>query len=391
MNAGLIYDPRMAEYRFADSHPMRPERFILAVDLIAAWGLAAQTPAHIEPATDEMLELVHARELIHAVRNAGTCETMRAVFSADELASYGIGAGDTPAFPAMHEAAAMVAGGTIAAMDAVLSGRLTRAFNPAGGMHHAHRERVAGFCVYNDCAVAIAHAAARNPGLRVAYVDIDAHHGDGVEEAFYDRGDVLTLSVHESGQYLYPGTGSERNMGSDAGAGCTLNVPLPPFAGDSCYRVVLADVIAPALRAYRPDVVVLQGGADTHRDDPLTHLDLSVAGYLELIDGMRGLCDELCDGRLVMTGGGGYEFRSAVPRMWAGAFAVLSRGLAPDQIPDSWFETRRRRLPSDALPNEPLTLWEASGGLTEGPAVQAEQLTERILSELRKSHPLLTG
>src|SRR5690606_4082482 len=134
-------------------------------------------------------------------------------------------AGDTPAFPAMHEAAAMVAGGTIAAMDAVLSGRLTRAFNPAGGMHHAHRERVAGFCVYNDCAVAIAHAAARNPGLRVAYVDIDAHHGDGVEEAFYDRGDVLTLSVHESGQYLYPGTGSERSMGSDAGAGCTLNVP----------------------------------------------------------------------------------------------------------------------------------------------------------------------
>lgn len=391
MSVGLVYDPGMAGYRFEGPHPMRPERFILAVDLIAAWGLARPDPHHIAPATDEQLSLVHDPALIHAVRQAGTSAGSRAGSSADRWNEFGIGPGDTPAFRGMHEAAALVVGGTLAALDAVLTGRLARAFNPAGGMHHAHRERVAGFCVYNDCAIAIASAIDRASGLRVAYVDIDAHHGDGVEEAFLDRADVLTLSVHESGRYLYPGTGSERAIGHDAGLGYALNVPLPPFAGDSCYRTVLHGVIAPALRAYRPDVIVLQGGADTHRDDPLTHLDLSVAGYLDLIDGIRALCDEVCDGRMVLTGGGGYEFRSAVPRMWAGAFALLASGSTPEGLPPSWLETRARRLPEDVLPDESSTLWEASAATNGASAAEADRLTERVVSELRKHHPLLAS
>jgi len=391
MTADLIYDPGMAAYRFAGAHPMRPERFILAVDLIHAWGLVDDVRSPVEPATDDDLALVHDRSLIDAVRAAGGSGRTHPTFLADDVAGYGIGPGDTPAFPHMHEAAALVAGGTITALDAVLSGRAKRAFNPAGGMHHAHRDRVAGFCVYNDCAVAIARATALSPGLRVAYIDIDAHHGDGVEEAFYERADVLTISVHESGQYLYPGTGSDRQTGQSAGTGYALNAPMPPFAGDECYRMVLRGVIAPALRAFRPDIVVLQGGADTHRDDPLTHLDLSIAGYLETIAGLAALCDEVCEGRLVMTGGGGYEFRSAVPRMWAGAFALLAQGAAPDTVPASWLDRRRERLPQDRLPIEPSMVWEASEPGCGTPSEQAEQLTERTISELRRRHPMLAG
>ena len=181
---------------------------------------------------------------------------------------FGINTGDTPAFPAMHEAAALAAGATTRALSDVVSGACVRAFSPAGGLHHAHRDRAAGFCVYNDLVVAIEVATRAHPGLRVAYVDLDAHHGDGVQEAFDERDDVLTLSVHESGQYLYPGTGSVLDKGHGRGVGFTLNVPLPPDAGDECYQQVLERVVTPAVRAFGPDVIVAQLGADTHRRRP---------------------------------------------------------------------------------------------------------------------------
>lgn len=360
MGAALIYDPAMAGYRFPPPHPMRPERFTAAVDLMTERGLL-QPPNELvrpSPASDDDIALVHDRALIAAVRAASPDA------APDTGYSHGIGPGDTPAFAHMHEAAALVAGGTLTGLLHVLETDTPHAFNPAGGMHHAHRDRVAGFCVYNDCAIAIARVTAERPGLHVAYVDIDAHHGDGVEEAFRERDDVLTLSVHESGQYLYPGTGSHRETGSGAGDGFTLNVPLPPYAGDECYARVLNEVITPALHAFAPDVLVLQAGADTHRDDPLTHLDLTIDGYTSLVAGITTLAEAVCGGRLLATGGGGYEYRFAVPRMFSNAFSVLC-GVEPPKMEE----------PSPAPDSETLD--------------RARDLTDRMIADLREGHPLL--
>jgi acetoin utilization protein AcuC len=330
MDVALIWDPALATYRFPEAHPMRPERFTMAVALMRENGLLGEIPGVLpaetqgaracvlrpEQASDEDLLLVHAPEYVAHVRAVS-----RDPSQADMR--FGIGAGDTPAFEGMHEAAALAVGGTILALETVLDGRAIRAFSPAGGMHHAQRDRASGFCIYNDCAVAISRATLRRPGLRVAYVDIDAHHGDGVEAAFWDRSDVFTASIHESGRFIFPGTGSDRDIGEDEGLGFALNVPLLPGAGDAELLAALDEKVVPALTEFGPDVIVAQLGADSHAGDPLAHLDVSVDGFLDAVGRIRAAADELCEGRLAAVGGGGYQPYDVVPRMWAGALAVL--------------------------------------------------------------------
>ncbi|NTU70806.1 MAG: acetoin utilization protein AcuC [Coriobacteriia bacterium] len=371
--AALVYSPAMTRYRFGPGHPMLPERFSLAVDLMRAWDLigdgATQAVAlEPAPATDADLLRVHSAAYLTAVRSPGLGEAQ------DE--SFGIGDGDTPRFANMHEVSALVAGGSIKAVDAVLDGTAMRAFNPAGGLHHAHRDRAAGFCVYNDCAVAIEHAIASQPGARVAYVDIDAHHGDGVEEAFAERRDVLTISVHESGQYLYPGTGSSRDIGRGDGEGFALNVPLPPSAGPDAYGRALERVIRPALRAFAPDIIVAQLGADSHRSDPLTHLGQTVAGHHDLVRALVSIADEFCEGRLVALGGGGYEAFSATPRMWACAMAALIGVQPPDQVPADWLAEVERA--ATALGITPVLL----EGTFDEVAVPAPELADAEVARL---------
>lgn len=400
MEAALVYDPGLETYRFGGGHPMRPERFSLAVELMRGWQLLEEAPVdragltpttpkgprdraavwRPEPATDDDLLLAHSPELIAAVRNASATPSR-----ADPR--HGLGPGDTPAFPGMHEAAALAVGATLLATRSVLGGPVLRAFNPGGGLHHAHRDRAAGFCIYNDCTIALSRATLENRGLRIAYVDIDAHHGDGVQEAFYDRPDVLTLSIHESGSYLYPGTGHDRDIGEGPGSGFALNVPLPPFADDGCYAVVLRDVVAPALRAFEPDLLFVQGGADTHRDDPLTHLDMTVAGYARLVGGLVELAGELCGGRIVMTGGGGYEAFSAVPRMWACAMAALFGVEPPATVPADWLAAVREHVPAASE----ATFGERSASPAADATDEALRLTRRVCEQLASNHPLLRG
>jgi acetoin utilization protein AcuC len=291
----------------------------------------------------------------------------------------------------MHEAALLVVGSTIAAFEAVLGGAVHHAFGPAGGLHHAHRDRSAGFCIYNDCAIAIERATRARPGIRVAYIDIDVHHGDGVQEAFYDRADVLTISVHESGAYLYPGTGHVHEMGSGAGHGFALSVPLLPGSGPECHRLVLAEAVGPALRAFRPDMIVLQGGADTHRDDPLAGLDNTVRGYVDTVAQVVALAGELCGGRLAMVGGGGYESYSAVPRMWAASMAVLAGLPVPDTLPPAWLEASHDAAAvagSQAPPAAADTFAEGSrpvGARRREAALEAARTT---VARLHRAHPL---
>ncbi|MHB9003750.1 MAG: acetoin utilization protein AcuC, partial [Coriobacteriia bacterium] len=371
----LVYDPALQDYRFGPGHPMRPERFSVAVDLMRSWNLFAEDNGGVMlapmQASDPELLLAHTTDYLAAVHAA----------DADPNAAdprFGLGPGDTPAFPGMHDAAALAVGATLAAADSVASGEMHRAFSPAGGLHHAHRDRAAGFCVYNDCVVAIEHTTRTYPGMRIAYVDIDAHHGDGVQEAFYDRADVLTLSVHESGSYLYPGTGHPREIGEGPGLGYALNAALPPYADDACYERALERAIMPALRAFAPDLIFLQGGADAHRGDPLTHLALTIEGYTRLVAGVIALADELCHGRLVMAGGGGYEPYSVVPRMWACAFVLLLGRDIPPAVPQDWLAQARRHV--SQAPEQ--TFAEATGPPPVGATNEALRLTSGMLEEL---------
>lgn len=386
MRAALAYNDAMAAYRFATAHPLVPERFTLAVDLISAWELPVVTWIPM-PALDEDLELVHTREYIESVKAASIDPD-----TVDRYA-YGLGLGDTPAFAGMHEAAALAVGGTIAALEGVLGHLAEKTFNPAGGLHHAMADHASGFCIYNDCAVAIERVTRLHPGLRVAYVDIDAHHGDGVEAAFADRSDVLTCSIHESGQYLFPGTGAARDIGTGTGRGFALNVPLPPDAGPECFEFALAEAVEPAVRAFAPDVIVAQLGGDSYALDPLTHLAQTVAGHSACVRRIVALADDVADGKLAATGGGGYEPFSAVPRMWASAMAILARVDVPDALPTAWLEraNEARRAASGAVPAVMRTYDEPFEPLSENLRAEALRLTEIAVALARRTSPLLDG
>jgi acetoin utilization protein AcuC len=365
---------------------MQPERFTLAVELAEYWGLlgpGAASAVRPQIASDSELLRAHAASYLNAVKRASA--------GPDRWrGGFGIGPGDTPAFTGMHTAAARAAGATTLALRHVVAGDCTRAFSPAGGLHHAHRTQAAGFCVYNDLVVAIASVTAEHHRLRVAYVDLDAHHGDGVQEAFYDRQDVLTLSIHESGTYLYPGTGTVAETGTGAARGFALNLPLPPQAGDDCYEVTLRDVVGPALRTFAPDVIVAQLGADSHRNDPLTHLDTTVEGQYANARFLVALADELCAGRIVATGGGGYDSFSAAPRSWACALAALLGVEAPSDLPQEW-RNRAHEASRGRVTPPPGTFDET----TPAPPVEAQgqalEATRAVVAELLQTHPLLLG
>jgi acetoin utilization protein AcuC len=280
-------------------------------------------------ATERELLLVHSSGYIETVRHASD-------WNSDFRPVMGLGTEDNPVYPGMHEIAALTCGGSIQAIEEVLSGRLTRTFSIAGGMHHAHRGRAAGFSVYNDAAVGIAVARQQHPGLKVLYVDIDAHHGDGVQEAFAGSADVLTISIHESGLHAFPGTGFPNEIGYGQGAGFSANVPLPMCATDGCFALAFDEVVAPLARAFGPDIIVAQLGVDAQHDDPQTELGLTLPGYRALVRGIIGLADELCEGRLAGVGGGGYHVVEIVPLAWTWVMAELAGLQLPDEVPESW-------------------------------------------------------
>jgi acetoin utilization protein AcuC len=329
----LVYSPEIVEYDHGPEHPLRPVRVMLTRELIAAYGLLDRDGVHEVPArvaTDEELTLVHTPRYVDAVRQAGAGEP-------GDWWRYGFGPGDNPIFPRMHEASARVAGGSLVAAEAVLEGRADHAFNPAGGLHHALPERASGFCVYDDPAIAIAWMLRRGVE-RVAYVDVDVHHGDGPQAIFWDDPRVLTISLHESGRYLFPGTGFPNERGGGAAEGTKVNVPLPPTTTDHGWLRAFHEVVPPLVREWRPDVLVTQLGCDTHRTDPLAHLGLSTAAYREAAAVLHDLAHQTAGGRWLATGGGGYQWARVVPRAWTIYFAEMAEAAVPDQIPQRWLD-----------------------------------------------------
>jgi acetoin utilization protein AcuC len=336
-SATVVWDEALTRYDFGAGHPFDPVRLRLTMDLARELGvLKAPSVTVVEPspATDLELETVHDPEYVSVVRHVG-----RALVPA---IGFGLGTDDDPVFEGMHEAAALVVGATLAAARSVLSGAATHAVSVGGGHHHAMRANASGFCVYNDIAVAIMWLLSSGVD-RVAYVDFDVHHGDGVQAAFYDDPRVLTISLHEHPATLFPGTGLPGETGAGAGEGYAVNVALPAGIDDAGWLRAVDGVALPLLRAFRPAVLVTQHGCDSHRLDPLAHLALSVDGQRQAQLIAHELAHELCDGRWIATGGGGYALAQVVPRTWTHLLGVAA-GAPVDpamETPVRWRELAR--------------------------------------------------
>ena len=320
----LVFGPRSLDYDFGPSHPLTPRRFGPGIDLLAAVGaVPGLAPS---PATDAELEWLHAPEYIAAVRRFSVDPTLPP--------KAGIGNGDDPSFAGMHEAAATVAGGSLRAMEAILRGDVEHAYQPGGGLHHAMRSRASGFCVYNDVALAIARA--RRDGLRVLYVDLDVHHGDGVQALHLADPGVLTISFHESGRSLFPGSGFVDELGEGTAAGTSVNVPLDALTGPDAWLAAVRAVVWPLAAAFGPDVVVSQHGADGHVWDPLAHLSLTTAAMGEAARLVDRVAHRYGSGLWFATGGGGYAAYRVVPRVWALTWLAGAHREAPRQLPQVW-------------------------------------------------------
>jgi len=265
---------------------------------------------------------VHTQRYIEAVRSLSSGA------SPQDAAWYGFSnSGDNPIYLGMYESALLSAGASLVAVEQVVDGRVSVAFSPSGGLHHAMPASASGFCVFNDPAIAIRALVDR--GLRVAYVDIDAHHGDGVQEAFYTTDAVLTISLHESGRYLFPGTGSVDEMGTGQGVGYSVNVPLAPYTDDDVYLWAFQEVVPPLLQSFRPDALVTQLGIDTYFSDPITHMALTTRGFVKAVELLAQAARSI---PWVALGGGGYDL-SAVARCWALAYGVMLGQEWPDAVP----------------------------------------------------------
>ena len=305
---------------------MVPARIGHTYELLESFNAFSDADSRLvepRPATEAELLTFHSPEYVAAVRSLGQG------ISLPDPGRYGFSeSGDNPIYPGMYEAALLSTGASLVAAELVTSGQVEVAFNPAGGLHHAMPDRASGFCIFNDPVVAINAMLAQ--GLRVAYVDIDAHHGDGVQHAFYETDAVLTISLHESGQYLFPGTGFVSELGTGQGEGYSVNVPLAPFTGDEVYQWAFEQVVPPLLETFRPDAMVTQLGIDTYHSDPITHLALTSQGYVQAI---RALSVHARGKPWLALGGGGYDL-SAVARCWALAYGVMVEREWPDALPD---------------------------------------------------------
>ena len=335
----------MVSYDFGPSHPLAPVRVALTMTLAEALGVLSRPSVSVvtpSAATDDELALVHTPEYIAAVRQAGT----------DGLANgwYGLGTPDNPVFAGMHEASALIAGGTLAAARAVWSGQSAHGANIAGGLHHAMARQASGFCIYNDPAIAISWLLSAG-AARVAYVDLDVHHGDGVQAAFYDDPRVLTIRLHEHPVSLFPGTGLASETGTGDGRGYAVNVALPAGTGDAGWLRALDAVVPALLRAFQPSVLVSQHGCDTHRLDPLAHLDVSLDAQRQAAIWMHELAHAHAGGRWVLVGGGGYQRVQVVPRCWTHLLAVAAgQPVAADVATPAEWRAQARQLTGERAP-----------------------------------------
>jgi len=356
--AAVVWTPDFLGYDLGGEHPLDPIRLDLTMRLATELGvLEGVTPLIPEQAPDTEVQRVHVASYLSAVKSAP---------DAPFGVGHGLGTEDNPIFEHMHEASALVCGGSLLAAREIAEGRADRAVNIAGGLHHAMADRAAGFCVYNDVAVAISWLL--DHGFeRIAYLDVDVHHGDGVQAAFYGDPRVLTVSLHQHPMTLWPGTGWPGELGEGPGAGYAVNVPLPPGTADTGWLRAFHAIVPSLLGAFRPQLLVTQCGVDTHAEDPLANLGLSVDGHREIYRTLRELAGEFAEGKWLAVGGGGYGLFRVVPRSWTHLVAtVLDRDVEPNRpLPAPWV-AHAARLTHQQLPT----------AMTDGRSTRYEPWTE---------------
>ncbi len=352
----MIWDDAFTAYNFGPGHPMAPIRLDLTTRLARALGVLDHVELHAPaPATDDELAWVHDRDYIEAVRVASESPSVADI-------RRGLGTEDDPAFIGMHDASARIVGGTLDLTRALYAGEIDHGVNYCGGMHHAMPDRASGFCIYNDAAVGIQWLL--DQGVqRVVYVDIDVHHGDGVERIFWNDPRVLTISLHETGRALFPGTGWPADIGGADALGSVANVALPPGTTDAYWLRAIDAIVAPLVHAFKPEFLFTQHGCDTHFDDPLAHLSISMDAQRRAHETLHSLAHEAAGGRWIALGGGGYEIVDVVPRSWTHLTAIAAHHpvSVEAQTPAEWRDHveavfdrpgphRMGDLPASALP-----------------------------------------
>ena len=326
--AAFVYDDVLSGHVLSEAHPMKPVRLRYTYELLDAYGAFDAPNTRLVPprqATEEEVLVYHTSAYVRAVqsfsRGEGTLSLME----------FNFGPGDNPVYEGIYDAAVWSTGASLKAAELLISGEVDAAFSISGGLHHAMPGYSYGFCVFNDPVIAIKALVAQ--GMRVAYVDIDCHHGDGVQHAFYDTDAVLTISIHESGAFLFPGTGFTQESGAGRGRGYSVNLPLYPYTSDEVYLWALREVVPPLVEAFHADVLVTQLGIDSHFRDPITHLALTVQGFETAVAELA----RLSPSRWLALGGGGYDLQ-AVARAWTLAYGVMSEQDFPPEIPASYRE-----------------------------------------------------
>ena len=364
--AAFVYRDDLSQHTLRADHPLKASRLKYTFELLEAYqAFDVQGSLLVEPrpATEEEVLTVHDPDYVDAVKSFSLGEARY------EPSRFNLSAGgDNPIYEGMYDAAALSTGASLVAGEMATDGRADVAFNISGGLHHAAAGHASGFCVFNDPAIAIHRLLEMN--LKVVYVDIDAHHGDGVQDAFYDTDRVLTISLHESGLFLFPGTGSAEEMGVGPGAGFSVNVPLYPYTDDDTYLWTFREVVPPLVEAFKPDVLVTQLGIDSHFKDPLTHLQLSSGGFGEAVKefGRMGL-------PWVALGGGGYDL-GAVARCWTLAYGLMLGRDWPDRIPQGYREKYGLETLRDGedLPAVPSGTAQEARGFAEKSVQQVQRL-----------------
>jgi acetoin utilization protein AcuC len=361
----LVWDEQFVNYDFGPQHPLRPIRVKMTYELLKSKKILDDDMVRLLPARTakrQEILLFHEESYVRLV---------------EEYSRRGSGfldQGDTPAFRGCYEAASLVAGASLVAAENVMRSSVSHAFNPSGGLHHAHPERASGFCIFNDPAIVIGYLKSEFSVKRLVYLDIDAHHGDGVMYGYYDDPGVLDVDFHESGRFLFPGTGFPDETGVGPGKGFKVNLPLPPSTGDEAFLSAFKQLVPGLLRDYRPEMILVQCGADGHESDRLAHLRLTTKTYSEVIKEMHNLAHELCNGRFLLYGGGGYTVTN-VPRVWAIAFASLAGIQLTDEIPEEW----QRMFASTVQEDPPGRLFDKPTGDSQ----ETQRIVLQTLTELR--------
>jgi len=351
---GLIYTDKYRDYDFGPNHPLRPLRLELTYSLMEKLGLLKNSLIEIRtpiPATKEEILRVHSIEYVNAVEKLSANPNDPTI----SPYPYGLGPGDNPIFKGMYEASALVCGASKGAAEMVWNDDdISMAFNPAGGLHHALRNKASGFCIFNDIAVAIKHLQHLKKDIRIAYLDIDCHHGDGVQWIFYEDPRVLTISFHQSGKFLFPGTGNTNETGNGLAMGGAINFPLLPGTSNKMFLKLFRYCVPRILEAFSPDVLFTQLGVDMHYDDPLTQMGLSLSVYRDIAQTIRSSVRDYCQNRWIAVGGGGY-LMTVVPRAWTIFLAKMLEVELENELPDSWIAEVKRAV---SYEEPPYLLWD---------------------------------